>query len=168
MKWGKRRAQKLKAKRDDMIEKRQVGTTKYARIANKAYVIDRKMKLQEAKKNNDTVKIQNYKYDIKKAKHARKYGTYMLDGNQFKSMYKVKSTSREGSAINLAVNNSIAGKERANRTLRKVGGLAISAAMTAPMWVPAVKEGKRFLSSVDLKTIRYDFVKQQFTGINRR
>ena len=168
MKWGKRKRADMESKQQEMIRKRQVGTNKYVKLSNKLYLDKKKEQLRIAKKNKDTVRIQTLKYDIKSAKAGKKYGSNVLDGDEFKSIYKVKRTSKEGAAISLTSNGKALQKDRVKNTLKAIGYVGITAAATAPAWIPMVEQGANFVKKVDLKTVKYNFRTGTLTGINKR
>lgn len=157
MRWGHRKIKRMESKQQDMLAKKQIGTNKYVNLSNKLYIAKKKQALRTAKKNKNSIDVQNLKYDIQEAKGAKKYGANVLDANRFKSVYKVKRSTKEGAAVSLASNKRADAKEITKNVLKKVGYVGIVGLATAPAWYPKVKKGMDFVSSVKLKTLKYDW-----------
>ena len=172
MKWGVRRERRLAVKvakqtqqRKDIRKTKGVATSKYINKSNDLYLTKQKHKTQKAKNEKDTVTRINASNNIKAIKNIKKYGSRFYNRSVIKPIYGHNLTSPEMDALRSVSNRNQRIKDTIRRSLRKVGALAITA---GPALVIAAKTGKDFVTSVDPKTIRYDFVEQAFTGMTKR
>ena len=168
MKWGHHKIQRMEAKQRQMLsDGKGLGTRKYVNLSNKLYIAKKKQELKTARKNKDSVKALNTKQSISEAKAGKKWGSNALDGNKFKSIYKVNRNSKEGRAISITSNTSAYNKERAKNSLKTVGKVGVVGLATATLWYPKVKNAADWVSSVKLKIIRYNWKTGVISGIRK-
>lgn len=156
MKWGHRkdRLSYLKEKQHNMINNKEIGTTKYVNLSNKIYLKEQKQKYKTA---TNSVDKQNAKFNISEAKQIKKYGPNYADGRQFRQIYKTKRSTKDGAAVSVAGNNAVYNKERVRKIFKKIGAISLTAITTSPLWYPAVKKGKDFIKNNKFKKVTYDW-----------
>ena len=154
MKWGQHRMQRLKDRQQSMLSKNNLNK-KYIKTSNKIYLHEQKQKLKDAKKRKDIVDTIHMKNRIKEFKFT-KNDTSDMNGNMFKSVYKVKKGTKQGEAINTITWQSQYGKQKAKNVLRAAGSIGVSALATSPIWYPKAKEGIKYLKNNKIIKISYD------------
>lgn len=156
MRWGYRkdRLSYLKSKQQNMINNKQIGTNKYVKLSNKIYLKQQKEKLKAA---TNSIDKQNAKFNISEAKKIKKYGPDYADGGLFNQIYKVRKTTKDGNAVSIAGDNVVSNRNRVKKVLRKVGAIGFTVVTTSPLWYPAIKQGKDFVTNNKVKKMTYDW-----------
>ena len=166
MKWGQHRMQRLKDKQRSMLSKNDLNK-KYIKTSNKIYLHEQKRKLKDAKKRKDIVDTIHMKNRIKEFKFTKNDTSYM-SGNMFRSVYKVKKSTKQGEAINTITWHSKRGKEKTKNVLRAAGSLGVSALATSPIWYPKAKEGIKYLKNNKIVKINYDLASGSLNILGRK
>lgn len=143
MKWGKHKIQRLQQEQQDMLNKNKLNK-RYISISNKLYLNKQKQKLANAKKRNDNVDKIHIKNKIKEFKQYKAFGVANMDNNTFKSIYKVKKSTKQGEAIYSTDYDRIRGKLKTEKILKKAGSIGVAILATSPYWTSMLKSGSDY------------------------
>lgn len=166
MKWGKKKAkiEKLSNKRKQIEKTEGKASKKYIKTSEKRYKEYQKYKMKESKSKHDTSDVLSRKRNLQALRYGQKEGKLFMDSEVFKNVYGVNKTSKDGLAISELSDAHL----KIENGIKKIGKVALSVAVSTPVWYPAIKKGKDFIKSVDIKSIRYDPMNNVWTGRQRR
>ena len=145
MKWGVRKADKLKKKYDKQTEKMKeiratkgVGSRGYRKTARDRYLTEQKMRYQDAKNRNDKTDKYYAKLGIKDAKYTKKHGRADYFRSAQREVYGRNLSNKELSTIEMYDRKS----ERRKEIGRKATNISIAALATVGPTVLATLAAK--------------------------
>ena len=168
MKWGVRRADRLRKKVDTLKNERKkirdtkgVASKSFRKTSKKLFEARAKYKLQKSKNNNDSVGTTLAKRDLRIAKNIKKYGLDPLDSEAFNKVYGRDIKGKDREAI------KISEYQTANRIYRGKKAVKLAMSVAAPIGVYALS--KKVIPSINKGFERnaYRMNNNQIRNINK-